>query len=182
MKMRRAALIALLILASGCTASGPVPIKGLPKPEAELTALMLRRLELAREVAWAKWNTGQPVNDPAREEAVLATVTKLAVEKSLPPEKVRTFFAAQIAASKRQQNEVISTWIEEEAHPDQVPADLLREIRPKLDRLSCDLVKALAALPAGGGSDRRARVQAALEARGCSSEVARLASAPLAAW
>jgi len=79
-----------------------------------------------------------------REQAVLASVRKLAVQAKLDPDRLAAFFAAQIEASKSVQNALIARWTGERRPPfDKVP-DLGRDLRPQLDRLTFDLLAAYA--------------------------------------
>lgn len=59
-----------------------------------------RRLAIAEQVALAKWDTGTPVEDAAREAQVIASATKAGESRGLDPASVSNFFRAQIEANK----------------------------------------------------------------------------------
>src|ERR1700753_123897 len=69
-----------------------------------------RRLELAREVAFAKWDNGTAVEDPPREEHVIASAVTEGKTEGLDPAVVSRFFRAQIEANKAVQSSLLSTW------------------------------------------------------------------------
>ncbi|MFI6291409.1 chorismate mutase [Nonomuraea sp. NPDC050790] len=101
------------------------------------------RVELAAQVAAAKWGTGQPVDDPVREEQVLASVAGQSVRLGLDPAKATAIFRDQIEASKLVQRALFRRW---GADPGSRPAhgpDLRAEVRPKLDRITGDMLRAI---------------------------------------
>ncbi|PTL81611.1 prephenate dehydrogenase/arogenate dehydrogenase family protein [Vitiosangium sp. GDMCC 1.1324] len=69
----------------------------------ELVALLARRAELARRALGAKAQAGQPVPDPAREEAMLTTRRAWATELGVDPEGVESIFRAILRFSRRAQ-------------------------------------------------------------------------------
>jgi chorismate mutase len=69
-----------------------------------------QRLELAREVALAKWDDGAPVEDVARERQVIHAAITAGREAGLPAEFVSRFFSAQIEANKLIQYALLTTW------------------------------------------------------------------------
>lgn len=166
---RLLAVLGLLALAA-CrhpAASGHGP--GLP-------ALVTERLQLAREVAWAKHHSGAPVHDPVREAAILAALVSQGRAHGLEPAAVGTFFTAQIAASRRVQEELLAAWRAGGPRPDHPPLDLRDDIRPRLDALTPKILDALAGHPSPALADDTAR---ALSAAGFSPAVTDLATAPL---
>ena len=88
---------------TGCAAPPTPPGADLTKLD-RLTGVMSRRLAISEDVARVKWNSKAPVEDLPREQAVLASVRKLAVQAKLDPDLLAAFFAAQIEASKSVQN------------------------------------------------------------------------------
>ncbi|HEX8438116.1 prephenate dehydrogenase/arogenate dehydrogenase family protein [Archangium sp.] len=70
----------------------------------ELVELLARRAELARRAIRAKAQAGQPVPDPAREEAVIATRRAWASERGLDPDAVESIFRAILRFSRRAQH------------------------------------------------------------------------------
>lgn len=113
-----------------------------------LVALILERLAVAPDVARTKWNSGAPIEDLTRERQIVSSVGAGASDYQLPREVAERVFQAQIEASK-----IIQTAMHEEfraAHqpPFATVVDLGREIRPVLDRLTPEIMRALAdALP-----------------------------------
>jgi chorismate mutase len=123
-----------------------------------LVHLLHDRLALARDVAEAKFNSGAPIADLKREAAVVNTAVTLAAKMRGPAFQVRILFLTQIEASKIAQTAFIRSWA---GHAKFVhPPDLARDVRPKLDRLTVDIVQALAdAQPALHGAFHRAVVE-----------------------
>jgi chorismate mutase len=54
-----------------------------------------RRLAIAEQVALAKWDSGTPVEDTAREAQVIASATKAGESSGLDPAWVSNFFKAR---------------------------------------------------------------------------------------
>ncbi|MBB5079141.1 chorismate mutase [Nonomuraea endophytica] len=108
-------------------------------------ALAADRIELADQVAAAKWGTGQPIDDPPREEQVLASVAERSVRLGIDPASATAVFRDQIEASKLVQRALFRRW---HADPGSRPThrpDLLTEVRPRLDRITEDMLEALKA-------------------------------------
>lgn len=109
----------------------------------QLPGLMAERLGVAVEVARAKWNRDLPVDAPAREAAILDRAVALATDFNLPPAFVRAFFEAQMEAGKGLQRRLLADWRREGRGPFSTAPDLNQDIRPRLDRLTPDLLAAL---------------------------------------
>lgn len=107
-----------------------------------LTDLVVERLRVSDDVAAAKFGTGSPIDDPAREQQVLDQVRQQAVALGLDPEQAAAFFRDQITASKVVQRGLFARWT---VHPDETPTTRpdLGEIRTRLDRLTTDLLSEL---------------------------------------
>ncbi|MEV6640634.1 gamma subclass chorismate mutase AroQ [Amycolatopsis sp. NPDC051371] len=109
-----------------------------------LTGLVIERLRVSDDVAAAKFGTGSPIDDPAREQQVLDHVRNQAGALGLDPEAVTAFFRDQITASKVVQKGLFARWT---AYPHEAPTtrpDLAR-IRARLDRLTTALLRQLEA-------------------------------------
>jgi chorismate mutase len=135
----RALLACSIILLSGCThlKSSTTAIGG-------LLELVDQRLALATEVARSKWNSGAPVEDLPREQAIIDAIGREAPRYGLTAATAMEFFRAQIEASKIAQNAQLAAW-RVAAQPAFADApDLQRDIRPQLDRLTPALLAALA--------------------------------------
>ncbi|WP_144805153.1 gamma subclass chorismate mutase AroQ [Curtobacterium sp. BH-2-1-1] len=111
-----------------------------------VVALVAERLDTAPEVAAAKYHSGEPVEDAARERTVLDTARTAAERDHVDPDWVEAVFADQIEASKQAQTALLDEWTR---HPDRAPAeapDLTTTVRPTLDRITTELVSGLARL------------------------------------
>lgn len=134
-----------------------------------LTDLFAERLLVADKVAAAKYGTTTPIDDPVREKAILDDVAARAVGLGLDPDAVTAVFRDQIQANKLVQRGLYARW---DAHPEERPTerpDLVKEVRPVLDRITTQLLTALQeteALRAGASCEPRLRVAALRSAFG----------------
>ena len=103
-----------------------------------------RRLALAEQIALAKWDSGTPVEDAAREAQVIASATKAGESRGLDPAWVSDFFRAQIEANKLIQYSLLAEWRRLGKVPDHTPVSLAGAIRPQLDKLQEVLAAELA--------------------------------------
>jgi chorismate mutase len=135
------------VLASGCaTTPGFNPAETAAVDQ--LLGLIRERLEVAPAVARVKWNTNAPIEDPSRETEIIDGVARQATEYGLDSAIAGRFFRGQIEASKTVQNRLHAEWKASKQPPFAEVADLQRDIRPVLDRLTPMLLRALAeALP-----------------------------------
>jgi chorismate mutase-like protein len=128
-----------------------------------LRALIDARLLLATDVAEFKWNHHVPIEDTAREAQVIAALGHQASGQGVPQAWAEGFFKAQIEASKIVQNELFQGWdvLRHGQFPD--APDLAAVTRPKLDRITELLLRALAEnWPVLSDPKRRDDVQRAL--------------------
>jgi len=148
---RRAALpIVLAVAASvslfGCSVARPSAADTASQSESllALVDVAAQRVQLADTVAAAKWGTDAPINDPAREQAVLDTVTTKSTQLGIDPGTSRAVFTDQIEANKAVQYGLYSQW---RTHPGQAPATRpdLAQVRPILDRITDQLLATLKA-------------------------------------
>ncbi|MER5389063.1 chorismate mutase [Saccharopolyspora sp. NPDC002686] len=97
------------------------------------------RVATSDQVAAAKWGTGQPIDDPAREQQVLDAVARKSAELGLDPAESKRIFRDQIEASKVVQHALHDYWA---AHPDAAPTERpdLGQIRPIIDRLNDEIL------------------------------------------
>ncbi len=129
------------------TAGQPTPADVPPEGAFDpVLALMVQRLDTADTVAAAKWVTRQPVTDPTRDAAVLAAATTRAEEIGADVEYVTAVFGDQITASKQAQQQILDGWTAGVGTPPTTAPDLATQVRPVLDRITTDLVPALAAV------------------------------------
>lgn len=171
--------LVLLLAVGGCAAPKKTTTPS-PADDVRLVELMAQRLEVAREVAWVKFQNNLPVRDPKREAELLGSLTNRAGALGVSPKVAERFFSAQIRASCRVQEELMRYWEHGGTLPALPPRDLRHDIRPRLDVLSQALLEELAAVSRGprkpglAGSARNV-----LRERGFSPAVAGMAAAPL---
>ncbi|WP_017586930.1 chorismate mutase [Nocardiopsis ganjiahuensis] len=141
------ALAALLSLSPAAALASPASTAP-PADFDTLVGLSAERLETAEAVAAAKWHTGSPVDDPAREEQVLEAAREQAERSATDPEHAAAVVRDQIEAHKTVQHTLHARWT---VLPDRAPAEEpdLSEVRPELDRITSGLVRELAATERG---------------------------------
>ncbi|WP_404990943.1 gamma subclass chorismate mutase AroQ [Duganella sp. 3397] len=142
-----------------------------------------QRLLLAEPVARAKWNRQAPIEDLPREALVIAAAVKQGSALGLPAQRVEAVFRAQIEASKTVQRELYQRWTAQHAGRFDDAPDLATDIRPKLDRITTELLAALAANQAilldANRRDEVAQALRTLDATALSAAAAQQALAPL---
>lgn len=145
-----------------------------------LVTLMIHRLQLSREVAWSKCRSGIPVADPAREARMLTELKAAGAESGLAPAEVVRLFLPQIAASRRYQEELIAGWRSGIDVPKIAPLDLSADIRPRLDKVSREMLRQWTAVCQGplDWADRE-EAERMIRERGIPADVARMAASPL---
>ena len=109
-----------------------------------LRALIDARLLLAPDVAQFKWNHHIPIEDLQREAEVIAALGHRASDLGVPQPWAEAFFRAQIEASKTAQSELFQGWDVFKHGQFADAPDLVTVTRPKLDRLTDQLLHALA--------------------------------------
>ncbi len=135
--------LALLLLA-GCQIQPPEPPDEDKAAIDRMLALIDERLDVAPVVAKAKWNSGAPIEAPEREAQIIEQVTARAAEAGVDEDFARRFFEKQFEASKQVQRRLHHQWLQEGRSPFADPPDLAEEVRPVLDRLTPQLIEALA--------------------------------------
>jgi chorismate mutase len=105
--------------------------------------LSAQRLATADLVAAAKYGTGSPIDDPAREKQVLDAVAQQARDLGADPDATVRIFRDQIEANKLVQQELFRRW---EADPSQGPKERpdLTEVRQEINHVNDALVHAVA--------------------------------------
>jgi chorismate mutase len=109
-----------------------------------LRNLIDQRLSLMTEVAKAKWNSGSAIEDPTREQQLLADVAAKAPAIGISADWAQHFFRLQIEAAKQVQYCLFAEWTADRQEPFPQIQDLRTEIRPKLDLLTTELLQELA--------------------------------------
>jgi len=124
----------------------------------DLKSAIAARLLLMDDVARYKWNNAQPIVDPEREAALLERISGEAVALGVPQDYAERVVAAEIAASRTLQLELIAVW-QRQQHPpfadvpdlttvqrpaiDTATRQLLEELRGSLCALDCDDARAV---------------------------------------
>ena len=101
------------------------------------------RIEIARQVAFAKWDSHRAVEDQRREDEVVGAAVAQGVARNLDREFVARFFQAQIAANKFVQYALLSEWRRLGSAPQHPQIDLSRTVRPELDTIQSRLIDGL---------------------------------------
>ena len=101
------------------------------------------RIKIARQVAFAKWDSHHAVEDQRREEDVISAAVAQGVARGLDREFVARFFQAQIDANKFVQYALLSEWHRLGSAPQHPQFDLSRTIRPELDTIQSSLIDEL---------------------------------------
>jgi chorismate mutase-like protein len=140
----------------------------------QLATLIDERLALVIEVARYKWNTGAAIEDPPREQALLASLRERAASMGVPASRVDAFFLAQIEAAKQLQRELFERWKREDREKFPGMADLATSIRPGIDAVTSQMLQTLAKIPA-----QPARLPLSSTISGISEGAVRTARAPL---
>lgn len=140
MSLHKRICIALTMLFAASVA-GAAGFTG-PADVARVFDLMQQRLELMRSVAAWKFTNGVAVTDPAREQQVLDATVAQAQRLGIDPESARELFALQIRMASDVQEHFIASW---KSHKpvDEPVRDLKSDIRPQLDRIGTELLRAI---------------------------------------
>jgi chorismate mutase len=102
-----------------------------------------RRLAIAEQVAFAKWDSHAAVEDAPREKQVIMAAVKYGESRGLDRTLVSNVFAAQIEANKLVQYSLLADWHRAGRAPDH-NAISLASIRRELDQLQIELIGELA--------------------------------------
>lgn len=134
-------LLLIPVILAGCAGTPPLPEESEP-----VVAMMAERLELAHDVAWAKWASGLPVRDPAREAAVLDKLVRQGESAGIDEPLVARFVRAQIEASCLEQEAWMARWRKGTPLPAGEPPTL-ESLRARIDHMSSLLLAEWAAAP-----------------------------------
>ncbi|WP_238984564.1 gamma subclass chorismate mutase AroQ [Billgrantia kenyensis] len=135
-------LMALLL--AGCQMQPPEPPDEDKAAIDRMLVLIDERLDVAPLVAQSKWNSGEPIEAPEREAQILDQVAEDAEAAGVDDAFARRFFDKQFEASKQVQRRLHHQWLQEGRSTFADPPDLAEEVRPVLDRLTPQLIEALA--------------------------------------
>ncbi|MFF9483052.1 chorismate mutase [Streptomyces sp. NPDC014733] len=129
---------------SAATPAGEAAARSPYRQLRPLAALSAERAALGDLVAAAKWGTGAPIDDPAREQEVLDAVAAQATQLGADPEATRRIFRDQIEASKVVQRGLYRLWTADPARAPRERPDLA-VVRTEINRVNVSLVRAVAA-------------------------------------
>jgi chorismate mutase len=137
-----AAMGAAVVLAQGVAT--PTVRADATSPFLALVDAAAQRLQTATDVAAAKWTTGGPIEDPARERQVIDDVVAAARERAVDPDFVARAFRDQIDATVAVEYGLFSAWkTDHAAAPTAAPN--LSASRAEIDRLNRTIVDQFAA-------------------------------------
>jgi cyclohexadienyl dehydratase len=105
--------------------------------------LLDQRLALMPAVAAWKWDHHAPVADPPREQAVILAAAKLTSPLGLSAAAVKRLFALQVRLARDEESDLHRHWRASGYDFSGRVPDLNLELRPRLDRLTRELVRAL---------------------------------------
>ncbi|GGC79995.1 hypothetical protein GCM10011396_29120 [Undibacterium terreum] len=100
-------------------------------------------MAVAPLVAKSKWNSGAPVDDPAREQQILDDIGSRAKQAGLDAKLAKDFFQSQFDAGKIIQLQLHAKWRQQHLPNFDNAPDLGRDVRPVLDKLTPELIAAL---------------------------------------
>jgi chorismate mutase len=140
------AILSVLVAGGLCGCRTAPPPEAATDPALDsLLSLVRQRLDLMGDVARWKWTHKAAVNDPAREAAFLNQMADAGAGHGLDRAATTRFFAAQIEAAKVLQQADFDRWAAEGRGPFPDAPDLKQTLRPAIDRVSRELLAALAA-------------------------------------
>jgi chorismate mutase len=149
-----------------------------------LLNLMKQRLLIQNDVAQWKWNQNGTIEAPEREQELVAEIRTQAPIYGLDPVRAVVFFQWQIFAGKLLQINAFQSWQREDIQFfDNVP-DLNQRLRPSLDKLTLEILSALAPLSPALSCPIlqqliQSRAQTVLHGGAIDDTVRRMAIAPL---
>jgi cyclohexadienyl dehydratase len=126
-----------------CAHAGDQHFLGASASVDEVLRLADERMSLMPGVAAAKWRTLSPVSDPERERVVTTRAVDVARSMGLSSEGVQRLFDVQIRAARESQERLHETWRARGFDFSAPIPNLAKDIRPKLDRITVDFLRAL---------------------------------------
>jgi chorismate mutase len=121
-------------------------IQGAESPEKSdplvpLTHAIDSRLQVATLVARSKLESGAPVFDSTRETAVLERIRGEAARLGISGDDAVVFFTHQIRASRLWQEHCLLDWEKGKPVPEGPVPDLVRDVRPQMDKATAELLQ-----------------------------------------
>ena len=157
----------VLLLALACSplpAASQTPVATASAVNLEpLRSLIDQRLALMPDVARHKWNTHGAIDDLAREQKLIESLKAQAQLLGIPGPWAERFFRAQIEGAKQVQRAHFARWEQSGAGTFADVPDLINVLRPRLDALTPQLLRELAAAwPALADPAQHERIGAAM--------------------
>jgi chorismate mutase len=110
----------------------------------KLFTVMKERFDLLEQVAEYKWNNKVPIEDLPREKQLLEEVAGDAGKYNLDKAFLLSFLQAQMNAAKQIQKNHFDKWKAAGLHGFDETKDLVKDLRPKLDKLRTPMLIELA--------------------------------------
>ena len=142
MSLRHLLFAALASLLAAAVAHAEANIYASQDDVRAVFALMQSRLDLMRDVAAWKSVNKAPVTDAAREQKVLDATVADAQRLGIEADGARALFALQIRIARDVQEHYLDSWRRNQTSVESV-RDLNKELRPELDRLGEQLLRAI---------------------------------------
>ncbi len=154
--------------------------------DANLDLLLERigdRLGLMPAVARYKWEHDRPIEDPERERSLIERFVNDAQTRGIDADWSRCVIVAQIAAARRVQQDCFERWRASAPEPGDPVLDLQTELRPRIERVTTELMEILVRLESHRTSAAfrevfPARTDALVTREAISDEVRQLAISP----
>jgi cyclohexadienyl dehydratase len=187
--LRALATCALLLVATSAIGAPPRFVEPAAAVQ-DVFELIEARLRLMEQVAASKYARGAAISDPMREQAVLDATTAKAAALGIETAGARELFVLQIRMAREAQERFIAEWQAARKPASELQVhDLDKELRPQLDRIGEQLLRALyLALPdfqrpgfAARSREMTARGIDAADAQALLETLARLKAAPVPA-
>jgi cyclohexadienyl dehydratase len=110
---------------------------------AHVFELLDERLAVMPDVAAVKWQNHAPITDARREQAVIQNAIDRGAPLGLAPEGVRQLFELQIQLATALEERLHEQWRKSGFDGSRPILSLERDIRPKLDRITPELLRAI---------------------------------------
>lgn len=109
----------------------------------QLVTVVASRLAIMPEVAYIKYLNNLPIDDPARESALVDGFVAHAVQGGVPAQVARCVITAQLEAAKHVQYELFFQWLSgTRPQPDHQPMPLA-DLRERVDQATTSLLQLL---------------------------------------
>jgi cyclohexadienyl dehydratase len=143
--MRCVLSIVVLLVLSRAPVCESAEARFLDESQAVATVLdeMDQRLAVMPDVAAYKWSKHAAISDPPREQAVIQSAVERAAALGLDAAGIRKVFELQIRLAREVQAHLHEQWSKAGFDATRPIPSLEKDIRPKLDRITPDLLSAI---------------------------------------